>query len=70
VDELRQDDASQDATGYVGINQSSNTEGKCHRWFALKAYVHEWARQQPRSTDPGNPLGPSPGIARRGSWGV
>jgi hypothetical protein len=70
VEELRQDDASQGATGYVGIDQSSNIEGKCHRWFALKAYVHEWARQQPRSTDPENPLGPWSGIVRRGSWGV
>ncbi|KAL9051112.1 MAG: hypothetical protein Q9206_004822 [Seirophora lacunosa] len=54
VARLRQDDAKANAKGYVGAPEGTGCElrgvqeGQCERWTALRLYVREWGRQQPR----------------------
>ncbi|KAL9110057.1 MAG: hypothetical protein Q9227_005396 [Pyrenula ochraceoflavens] len=72
VDELRKDDQSPDARGYIavpegrGSNAEAPAEGSCVRWTALKVYIHEWARQQPDMTE--NIAEDWGARVRRGSW--
>ncbi|KAL1847792.1 hypothetical protein Plec18170_008453 [Paecilomyces lecythidis] len=75
VQDLRQDDLHTDAKGYVGAPEGSGadsdevTGGKCMRWTALRLYIHEWARQQPRMS--GSDHLEAWGVReRRGSWAV
>ncbi|KMU81265.1 hypothetical protein CISG_02642 [Coccidioides immitis RMSCC 3703] len=68
VEELRKDDQHANAKGYLGAPEGpSETDGKCMRWTALKLYIHEWARQQPRASSPGSGL-EGWGVRARGSW--
>ncbi|EAS36933.1 uncharacterized protein CIMG_02287 [Coccidioides immitis RS] len=70
VEELRKDDQHANAKGYLGAPEGpSETDGKCMRWTALKLYIHEWARQQPRASSPGSGL-EGWGVRARGSWAV
>jgi hypothetical protein len=51
-----------------GAEKTGEQKGRCPRWRALRAYVHEWARQHP-NLDTLDPL--VWGLQeRRGSWGV
>ncbi|KAJ9196116.1 hypothetical protein DTO164E3_6413 [Paecilomyces variotii] len=75
VQDLRQDDQHTDAKGYVGAPEGNCpdadgvTGGKCMRWTALRLYIREWARQQPRMS--GNDHLEAWGVReRRGSWAV
>ena len=77
VPDLRKDDHSTNAKGYVGapegpgMTEECVKQGKCMRWTALKLYVHEWARQQPKMADGLMPPTQKWGDrARRGSWAI
>ncbi|OAX81688.1 hypothetical protein ACJ72_03973 [Emergomyces africanus] len=84
VEELRKDDKRANAKGYVGapegvgVGENAMSSGKCMRWMALKLYIHEWARQQPRMAKANRFLRPQDGSgmdawgarARRGSWAI
>lgn len=75
IEDLRKDDQSTDAKGYVGPPKGFGTrdntveKGQHMRWSALKLYIHEWARQQPKMAGPENSLDTWGASARRGSWG-
>ncbi|KAL4923759.1 uncharacterized protein BDV17DRAFT_230966 [Aspergillus undulatus] len=48
---LRADDLNMDAKGHVGVHISTSrgaTNNVCMRWTALRLYIQEWVRQQPR----------------------
>ncbi|KAI4126977.1 MAG: hypothetical protein LQ338_003458 [Usnochroma carphineum] len=78
VESLRQDDANTNTKGYVGAPEGTGCdlrgmqEGACERWTALRLYVREWARQQPRmmiAREGG--VGEDWGArARKGSWAI
>lgn len=74
VEELRQDDELAQARGYIRLGEDSNakdagiTEDTCMRWRALRVYIYEWAKQQPRMLHAGHALGGFGVGARRGSW--
>ncbi|EKG22019.1 hypothetical protein MPH_00610 [Macrophomina phaseolina MS6] len=74
VQELRQDDELAQARGYIRLGDDNNvkdvgiTEDTCMRWRALRVYIHEWAKQQPRMLHAGHALGGFGVGARRGSW--
>ncbi|KAK7729529.1 hypothetical protein SLS57_002016 [Botryosphaeria dothidea] len=74
VEELRQDDELAQARGYIRLGEDNNvkdtgiTEDTCMRWRALKVYIYEWAKQQPRMLHAGHALGGFGVGARRGSW--
>ncbi|KAK7554819.1 hypothetical protein IWX49DRAFT_332051 [Phyllosticta citricarpa] len=74
VDELRQDDDLAMARGYIRLGDDNNakdagiTEETCMRWRALRVYIYEWAKQQPRMVPAGRALGGFGVSARRGSW--
>ncbi|KAF1989611.1 hypothetical protein K402DRAFT_401725 [Aulographum hederae CBS 113979] len=74
IKELRQDDQLSTARGYIRLGDEENgkemgiSEQHCARWKALRLYVREWGRQQPR-------MAPAPShqagfgvTVRRGSW--
>lgn len=75
VEELRRDDKLANTKGYIGtpegkgVTQDGVADGQCARWKALRLYVREWARQQPR-------MAAAPDLdawgvrARRGSWAI
>ncbi|EZF12744.1 hypothetical protein H113_06601 [Trichophyton rubrum MR1459] len=78
IETLQSDDQHANAKGYIDLpdcrtgacntTTTTNTPG-CVRWNALKLYIHEWARQQPRSgADRGVDSWGVP--ERRGSWAV
>lgn len=73
IDELRRDDLSADAKGYVGVpegagvHEEGTTGGKCMRWTALQSYIREWAKQPPVSDSGLESWGVR---GRRGSWAV
>lgn len=72
VEELRKEDQLANAKGYLGAPErpfSEDQDGMCMRWMALKLYIHEWARRQPRSTNPESGL-EGWGVRARGSWAV
>ncbi|KAF2467582.1 uncharacterized protein BDR25DRAFT_234342 [Lindgomyces ingoldianus] len=75
VSELRQDDHLATSRGYIRLGEDGNlkgvgiTEETCVRWRALRVYIHEWARQQPRMVAGGDTTAQAIGTAaRRGSW--
>lgn len=76
VDDLRRDDLRTDAKGYigapegVGVNEEGVTGGKCMRWTALRLYIREWARQQPRMAGNDSSLDTWGVRERKGSWAV
>ena len=74
VEDLRRDDERQDIKGYVGAPEGCGSEtdaikdGQCFRWMALRLYIKEWARQQPRMIEhENNEWGDR---ARKGSWAI
>ncbi|KAL9088570.1 MAG: hypothetical protein Q9165_006090 [Trypethelium subeluteriae] len=74
VAELRQDDKMANSRGYILLGEDGEITGKgqgvseeqCARWRALRRYVREWVRQQPRMDK--EPLGQWGIGPRRGSW--
>lgn len=75
VEELRRDDKLANTKGYIGtpegkgVTQDGVADGQCARWKALRLYVREWARQQPRMA--AVPDLDAWGVrARRGSWAI
>ncbi|KAL1965322.1 hypothetical protein VTN77DRAFT_5924 [Rasamsonia byssochlamydoides] len=76
VEDLRRDDLRTDAKGYVGapegvgVNEEGVTGGRCMRWTALRLYIREWARQQPRMAGNDSNLDTWGVRERRGSWAV
>ncbi|KAF2187735.1 hypothetical protein K469DRAFT_569357 [Zopfia rhizophila CBS 207.26] len=75
VCELRQDDHLLTSRGYIRLGEDGDlrdaeiTEESCMRWRALRLYVYEWARQQPRMVACDNSGGIG-AAARKGSWAV
>jgi hypothetical protein len=74
VVELRQDDHLAKSTGYIRLGEDGNlvnaeiTEESCTRWRALRIYVQEWARQNPKMSEG---VSGGAGIAvRKGSWAL
>lgn len=73
VSDLRQDDKLESSRGYIRFGEDGNSqeeginEDMCSRWKALKAYIHEWARQQPGMQESENRHGFGVAV-RRGSW--
>ncbi|EFR02009.1 hypothetical protein MGYG_05012 [Nannizzia gypsea CBS 118893] len=78
IETLRSDDQHANAKGYIDLpdcrtgactTPTTTTTPGCVRWNALKLYIHEWARQQPRSG--ADRAVDSWGVPeRRGSWAV
>ena len=77
VAELRQDDKLANSRGYILLGEDGELTGKgqglseehCARWRALRRYIREWARQQPRMNKE-SPLGQWGIGPRRGSWAI
>jgi hypothetical protein len=73
VSDLREDDKLESSRGYIRFGEDGNSQGEgikedmCSRWKALKAYIHEWAKQQPGMQQPDNRYGFGVAV-RRGSW--
>jgi hypothetical protein len=74
VVELRQDDHLAKSIGYIRLGEDGNlvnaeiTEESCTRWRALRIYVQEWARQNPKMSEG---ISRGAGIAvRKGSWAL
>lgn len=77
IGELRKDDAKLSELGHLpapgaSTKKTDSNDGevaKSVRWTALKLYLHEWARQQPRMAeeDTAETWGAH---ERRGSWGI
>ncbi|KAF2836170.1 hypothetical protein M501DRAFT_253293 [Patellaria atrata CBS 101060] len=72
IRELRQDDHLAESRGYIRLGEaecshySDISEETCMRWKALRLYIREWARQQPRMVPEHEPAW---GMAvRKGSW--
>ncbi|KAL8993852.1 MAG: hypothetical protein Q9169_006040 [Polycauliona sp. 2 TL-2023] len=69
IENLRQDDQNTNAKGYVGAPEGTGCDlrgvqnGKCERWTALRLYILEWAKQQPR-------MGGREGGAANEDWGA
>ncbi|KAL8733987.1 MAG: hypothetical protein Q9166_001748 [cf. Caloplaca sp. 2 TL-2023] len=77
VENLRQDDKHANAKGYVGAPEGTGCdlrgvqEGQCERWTALRLYVTEWAKQQPRMGVRDGAANEDWGArARKGSWAI
>ncbi|KAL8712453.1 MAG: hypothetical protein Q9220_003301 [cf. Caloplaca sp. 1 TL-2023] len=77
VESLRQDDAHTNVKGYVGAPEGTGCdmrgvqEGQCERWTALRLYITEWARQQPRMGVRDGAANEDWGArARKGSWAL
>ncbi|KAJ5622804.1 hypothetical protein N7490_011409 [Penicillium lividum] len=69
VENLRRDDLQTDARGYV-IAPENNDTVPCVRWKALRLYIREWARQQPKMAEDENTLEAWGVPERRGSWAI
>ncbi|KAF2498914.1 hypothetical protein BU16DRAFT_455608 [Lophium mytilinum] len=75
ISELRQDDHLATSRGYIRLGEDGNltdsaiTEETCVRWKALRSYVQEWARQQPKMSPAGEEIGVGVAV-RRGSWAL
>jgi hypothetical protein len=72
ISELRQDDdLPTGARGYIRLGEeelcNGVTENMCTRWKALRLYVLEWARQQPKMSKAKDVEG-SWAAVRKGSW--
>lgn len=77
VESLRQDDEHVNAKGYIGAPEGTGCdlrgaqEGRCARWTALRLYVREWARQQPKMGAREGGANEEWGArARKGSWAI
>ena len=77
IEELRRDDGHADTNGYLGApagngcGEKDLLNGHCGRWWALRLYIKEWARQQPRMAGGDGLSDKSWGVrARRGSWAI
>jgi hypothetical protein len=74
VSDLRHDDELESSRGYIRLGEDGNAqeegikEDMCARWKALRAYIHEWARQQPGMCEPNHKYGGFGVAVRRGSW--
>ena len=81
--ELRSDDSKKNAKGYINIREafpnkevtpekkgSSEHNGYCARWKALRVYILEWARQHPSLSEGGATPNAWGVLARRGSWAI
>ncbi|KAK2741055.1 hypothetical protein FQN57_005795 [Myotisia sp. PD_48] len=71
--ELRKDDLNANTRGHLDAPEgpgSAVSGRKPTRWRALKSYIHEWARQQSRSSGPGAVVDSWGVPERRGSWAV
>ncbi|RAR12997.1 hypothetical protein DDE83_003662 [Stemphylium lycopersici] len=76
ISELRQDDHLASSRGYIRLGKDGNlkdteiTEETCMRWRALRIYIQEWARQNPKMAED-EFVSPTHGTAvRRGSWAL
>ena len=77
IDELRRNDDHTDTRGYVGAPEGTGCDekalldGHCARWWALRLYIREWARQQPRTVGGKALSDENWGVrGRRGSWAI
>jgi len=74
--DLRQDDHLVQASGYIRLGEDGNlkdseiTEETCVRWRALRLYIQEWARQQPKMSLGDGAMGGFGVAVRRGSWAI
>ena len=73
LEEIRSGDKRTNTKGYVGAPegegwQETEVKENCGRWFALRLYVREWARQQPKMAHGGKMEWGQ--RARRGSWAI
>lgn len=73
VKELRRDDFHTDAKGYVSVadgtaGNTKSTGRTCMRWAALRLYIHEWAKHQPRTTENDSNIEAWGVRERKGSW--
>ncbi|KAF2085703.1 hypothetical protein K490DRAFT_46261 [Saccharata proteae CBS 121410] len=74
IAELRQDDELAKIRGYIRLGDGENgpevgiEADTCARWRALRTYIFEWAKQQPRMIPGAHALGGFGVAARRGSW--
>ena len=77
VKDLRQDDEHTNAKGYIGAPEGTGCDlrgvqdGQCERWTALRLYIREWARQQPKMGNRDGAANEDWGArARKGSWAL
>ncbi|KAL8772329.1 MAG: hypothetical protein Q9209_002541 [Squamulea sp. 1 TL-2023] len=77
IEHLRQDDKHTNAKGYVGAPEGTGSDlrgvqdGHCERWTALRLYVTEWAKQQPKMGVKDGAANEDWGArARKGSWAI
>ncbi|KAI4213035.1 MAG: hypothetical protein LQ351_004379 [Letrouitia transgressa] len=77
IEALRQSDGHTNTKGYIGAPEGTGSdqrgmqEGECERWTALKLYVKEWARQQPKMGHRDQAGNEDWGArARKGSWAI
>ena len=73
-DQPRPPEAAEDAAAAAGGEGEGEAPERCARWRALKSYIWEWARQQPRmeaAAAAGKGKGQDWGVyARKGSWAI
>jgi hypothetical protein len=69
VQDLRRDDLNTDARGYVVAMEDDHVTA-CTRWRALRRYIREWARQQPKMAEDDTGLEAWGMPERRGSWAI
>ena len=75
VEDIRRGDGFANAKGFVGAPEGDgwreeDVRDKCGRWCALRLYVREWARQQPRMAVHEEKDGMWGARGRRGSWAI
>ena len=71
--DIRKGDARANSKGYVGVPEGEGATQRevreqCGRWMALRLYIREWARQQPRMVAAESDNWGA--RARRGSWAI
>ena len=73
LEDIRKDDDRTNSKGYIGAPEGEGVTEKearehCGRWTALRLYIREWARQQPRMIAAESDNWGA--RARRGSWAI
>ncbi|CAF9922495.1 MAG: hypothetical protein GOMPHAMPRED_002580 [Gomphillus americanus] len=73
IEDIRRGDDKIDSRGHIGTPEGegwdeSRCMEECGRWTALRLYIREWARQQPKFIEEAHNGKNARG--RRGSWGV
>ena len=73
IEDIRRGDDKVDSRGHIGTPEGegwdeSRCMEECGRWSALRLYIREWARQQPKFREEAHSGKNARG--RRGSWGV